>query len=311
MRVTLIHNPRAGVGEPSKAALLSALREAGHEVRYHTSTDRAVARALRDPGDVVVVAGGDGTVGAVALRHAERDIPVAILPLGTANNVARALGADVPWRDAVAGIASAARRRLDVGVARSPWGTREFLESAGAGLLAELLLDAERRDADPDSASGTDAIDAGRRRLLAVLDRAEPRWYTIDADGADLSGEFVMVEAMSLPAVGSRVPLAPDARPDDGLLQLVRVAADERDALRAWLDALRAGDAGAPPVRAPPVRVQPARSVRLSSTGALAHVDDAPWVTAERSDAARTLRVALRMEVVAGESAPLTVLVPR
>jgi hypothetical protein len=64
-------------------------------------------------------------------------------------------------------------------------------------------------------------------------------------------------------------------------------------------------------VRAPPVRVQPARSVRLSSTGALAHVDDAPWVTAERSDAARTLRVALRMEVVAGESAPLTVLVPR
>jgi len=296
VRVSLVHNPDAGDGRTTKAELVAALRAAGHDVRYHRSSARGVAAALRERPDAIVVAGGDGTVGRVALARADRSVPIAVLALGTANNVAWALGvAERPWRETIDGLAAARVRTVDVGHMRTPGGTREFLESAGVGLVAELLRDAERRVGPAD----TDAIDAGRARVLDVLDRAVPRWHTIDADGADLSGEYLMVEALTLPAVGPRLVLAPDARADDGLLHLVCVGAGERDALRAYVQALREG-APVTPLRARAVRV-----VRLSVRGAESHVDDERWPAADESD-----DEPLHATIAAADGAPVRFLVP-
>src|SRR5690606_7135637 len=89
----------------------------------------------REPGDLVVAAGGDGTFGRVARRLVGSDRPLAILPLGTANNVARHLGLALDPSRAIAQLASAEERRMDVGVARGSFGTRLFFEGAGLGLL--------------------------------------------------------------------------------------------------------------------------------------------------------------------------------
>src|SRR5687767_10564763 len=115
MRVTVIHNPGAGDGETSAKELLAALREHGYQPQYHSSKGGDLGTALADPGELVVVAGGDGTVGDVAKRLAGRAIPVAVLPAGTANNIATTLGSEGPLRDQVARWAAARRRPFDVG----------------------------------------------------------------------------------------------------------------------------------------------------------------------------------------------------
>ena len=71
MRATLLHNPDAGDGSATKAELRDALRAAGFDIRYHNTHDDDVERALREPADLVVVAGGDGAVGKVAFAYAD------------------------------------------------------------------------------------------------------------------------------------------------------------------------------------------------------------------------------------------------
>ena len=87
MRVTLIHNPQAGDDDnPVLDELLMLIRAAGHSVTLQSSKSDQLEKTLEDPGDLLAVAGGDGTVGAVACRLIGRRIPIAvILPLGTAN----------------------------------------------------------------------------------------------------------------------------------------------------------------------------------------------------------------------------------
>src|SRR5262245_38892601 len=94
VHVTLMHNPKAGSGSPSKKALVAQLEHAGHRVDSYSTKDKDFIRGLESPGDLVVIAGGDGTVRKVALRLIGRNVPIAILPLGTANNIAKALGLD-------------------------------------------------------------------------------------------------------------------------------------------------------------------------------------------------------------------------
>jgi diacylglycerol kinase family enzyme len=302
VRITLLHNPDAGDGTPTKAELLGALEAAGFDARYQSTHEADFARALREPGDLVVVAGGDGAVGKVAFAHVQRAVPLAILPLGTANNIAYSLGVHGPWQSLVPSLASGATRRLHVGRVRAPWGTHEFLESAGIGLIAALLVDA----AEVPSPRGTDKIGAGRRRFVRVIEAARPRWCVVEADGRDLSGEYLLVEAMNLPVVGPRVPLAPAADPGDGLLDLVRVAPHERDALLTYVRCL--DDRTVTP---PPLRAERVRAVRLRWDAGDGHVDDELWPHSSESGAARDRDAPLHVEVVADDAVPLRVVVGR
>ena len=121
MRITVIYNPSSGDSEVSREVLESILGEAGYQVRYQT-TDGEWEKALQEPTDLVVAAGGDGTVRKVATRLVGSGIPFAVLPLGTANNFGKTLRVHGRLGDIVQAWTTQPPVPLDLGFARGPWG---------------------------------------------------------------------------------------------------------------------------------------------------------------------------------------------
>ena len=92
MRIVLIHNPKAGDRKHGKKQLMASLIRSGHQAFYHSIKERGWKRAFKKPVDLIIAAGGDGTVHKTAWQIVDSGIPLAILPLGTANNLACTLG---------------------------------------------------------------------------------------------------------------------------------------------------------------------------------------------------------------------------
>lgn len=271
MHVTLLHNPNAGGGELGRDDLVRALIARGHAVTYQSTRDKGFEKALDDPGDVVLVAGGDGTVRKAAGHLIGRGIPLALLPLGTANNIAKTLELSDTLDAALAGIASAPRVALDAGTAKGAWGETHFLEGVGLGLFPITMCLADAR-AD-NRAARDDHDDRGLTRdlryLAMILQRMRPRVWQIEADGRDFSGEYYACEVMNIRSVGPNLWLAPDADPTDGYLDLVLVGENERPRLRRYLADRVAGHEAT--IHLPTHRVQ---RVTMIAAGAEVHIDD-------------------------------------
>jgi diacylglycerol kinase (ATP) len=234
VRVTLIHNPGAGKSRKRDAtALVELLSKAGHEVRYQSSKDDDWKSALKQHAELMVVAGGDGTVARVTRRMVGRGVPVALLPCGTANNIARSLGlVERPFEELIRGWDTARRVKLDVGVAAGPWGERYFVEGVGAGLFAGLL---DRPRANKAKRS-KHPVESGLRRLRSAAATREPLEIKAALDGKDISGRYLLLEALNLRYVGPNLHLADDSQPGDGLLDVVLVTDAERERLLHYLD---------------------------------------------------------------------------
>jgi diacylglycerol kinase (ATP) len=294
VRVTLVYNPTAGDEQHAGAHLVEQLADAGFDPRL-VSKRKKVPRRLEDPGELVAVAGGDGSVKSVALELAGRGVPMAILPMGTANNIAKSLGIMGSVAELIAGWQRAERRRLRVGSVTGPWGMMPFVESAGVGLFAELVTRG-REEVDENTAGLTGhAIDRALLLLRRITGDQAPRYREVTLDGTDLSGEYLLVEAMNIPLAGPNVALAPGADWSDDLLDLVLVTERERSALQEYLRA-RLGGAAAPlelPVRR-------GRRVMLRASPSELHVDDEaykPEPDSERPDGAEgEVRIELRDE---------------
>ena len=243
MRVTLIHNPGAGKqGKGSAEQMIEALTGAGHEVRYQSSKDDGWKKALKKDADLIVVAAGDGTVGRVTRRMVGRGVPITVLPSGTANNIGRSLGLiERPFEELIRGWETARRVKLDVGVASGPWGERYFIEGVGTGLFAELLASSaaapEKANARRKSKGKTSAVvDSALRRLRDLAEHIEPIEVNAHLDGKDISGSYVLFEALNLRYVGPNLHLAHDSSPSDGELDVILVSEAQRKRLVYYLD---------------------------------------------------------------------------
>jgi diacylglycerol kinase family enzyme len=119
---------------------MEALRANGIEpVHRDCGTRDALSPLIVEHGrdvDCVVVGGGDGTINAAAPGVMERDLPLGILPLGTANDLARTLGIPVELGAAAKIIADGHKRTIDLGIVNE----QPFFNVASLGLSAELAL---------------------------------------------------------------------------------------------------------------------------------------------------------------------------
>jgi diacylglycerol kinase (ATP) len=228
MDVSLVLNPDAGRGTMPPEELRRAVESAGHRVDLRPIRTGDMADAVGNPGDLVVVAGGDGTVGRAMKAMAGSPVPLAILPTGTANNIATSLGIRGDPHRIAASWAGSEVRPVDVGTARGPWGESRFVESVGIGLLGHLI-----GPEVGDELAGTDEARAEARRAARTLRPLERR---VELDGRDLTGGYLLLEAMNIRCAGPNLWLAGHARPGDGKLEIVRALERDRASLVALAD---------------------------------------------------------------------------
>lgn len=234
-RVTLIHNPTAGGGEHTAERLVGAIERAGYAVAYFSSKEARISRVLDRPCDIVAVAGGDGTIRKVAIRAKPDGPPLAILPLGTANNIAKSLGVAGQPARLIAGWKEAAERTYHPIEAEGEWGCRRLIEGIGFGAIARAVEAMSDVHPPPEEA---------RQRFCEFVMEAAPVELDIVCGEATVSGAFVSVEITTIPLVGPNLLLAPKADPSERRIEISCVPAAEEDRRRftEWLE----DDRGAP-----------------------------------------------------------------
>lgn len=207
MRMTIIHNPLSGViSNQTKADIIDLFREAGFQPDYFlTNTLEDLDNALDQAGDLFIVAGGDGSVREAGIHLVDRNIPLSILPLGTANNIGNALGIQADLKAIIAGLHNPTKVSFDIGLVQTPWGKECFLETAGYGIFAGSL-------ANYGLEKGKNlfrAIEAFVRTIRTI----QSKNYRVWLDGEDISGEFFMVEAFNIHSLGPRHQISAVCRP--------------------------------------------------------------------------------------------------
>ncbi|HEX4668091.1 MAG TPA: diacylglycerol kinase family protein [Chthoniobacterales bacterium] len=248
MRILLVHNPDAGDEEAKPDELIKTLARAGHEVVYQSSKkEQKLKRALKSRLDLVLVAGGDGTLGKVARQLVGRKLPLSVLPSGTANNLARTFGFWAPAKELIGQLAKGERTGFDVGRARGPWGKWYLFEALGAGLLADHLYQHEWKDQEEKSGSPAEQMRRHVRELRRRVRNHPARAWKIELDGKDFSGRYLLWQAMNIRSVGPVLTLAPQAAPDDGQFDFVeRGKMIERSSSSIWRRGWRAGNRSFP-----------------------------------------------------------------
>jgi diacylglycerol kinase (ATP) len=267
-----MHNPKAGRGDHARKDLMAELANAGHHAIYESIKKSDYKKSSEKPVDVVLVAGGDGTVGKVGRELIDTAIPLGVLPLGTANNLACSLGFTESPEEIVTGLERGKNRAFDIGLARGLWGKRYFFESAGGGLLADYL----RQTKDKPKKTKKLSEEQEMRRHVSLLRRMlhdyPVRKWKMDIDGKDISDEYILWEAMNIRSVGPLLYLASQAATKDGRLDFVCAREKDRSLLMQYLDARLAGHR----VKFP-LPLRRFRKLNIVWENSTLHFDDKVW----------------------------------
>lgn len=215
--IRFIVNPRAGTRHADMGATIRRLLHGtgpafdvcGSEYPGHGAI---LSREAADAGvDLVVAVGGDGTINEVGKGLLGRETPLGIVPVGSGNALASALGIPLHPVRACRGLLQARLRAIDVGKV----GDAVFFSTAGIGLDAAVCHEFNGRS-------------GGRRGLLtyAALTLAALRSYRSEEvrvkleEGEDFRVRPTVLTVANSCQFGNRAKIAPQARPDDGLLDL-------------------------------------------------------------------------------------------
>jgi diacylglycerol kinase family enzyme len=270
MRVLLIHNPKAGDGKHNKKQLMASLARCGHQAFYQSRKVAGWKKAFKKPVDLVIAAGGDGTVHKVAWQLLQSGIPLAILPLGTANNLARSLGFTGSVNEILESLHCGKSQPFDIGVARNGSQKGWFFEAAGGGLFADYFPAAKANE--KKNASPQEQLDGHLSLLRQLSLDYQTRHWSMSVDGKDISGRYILWGAMNIRSAGPGLQLAPQAKTDDGQLDFVAVREYERKDFIKHVDAHLAERK-----KRVPLRPRKFRELKITSSSGAMQLDGEPW----------------------------------
>lgn len=218
----LIYNPDSG-DKPKDgnevAKMVATLRAHGIRARLGIATSGKAARtAAKDAANnneaLVIAAGGDGTIENVASQLVDSKTVLGILPMGTMNNLARSLGIPLDLDDACALLGAGTTRQIDVGhvIAHENAKVDYFLETAGLGLTALAF---------PVSEAAKKHQLSALPHVLRKLFDYNPGPVQIELDDAEpFQVNSQLVTVSNAPLTGLNFLIAPEAKMDDGLLDI-------------------------------------------------------------------------------------------
>jgi diacylglycerol kinase (ATP) len=235
MKALVIYNPQAGNGRAR--ALLPSIRRGLAEVGLDADillteapgdATTLVRSADISAYDAVIASGGDGTLFEVlnGVMHNPSPVrpPLGLIPNGTGNAFMKELGLrKLDWRRAIAIIAANRTRTIDLGRVEWEGDARYFLNIVGMGFVADIA-----QAAVPLKRLGSASYTLATLLKLPSL-RAQS--ITLELDGCTIEREGVFVEVANSSYTGSSFLIAPKARLDDGLLDVVLLKAISRLAL--------------------------------------------------------------------------------
>jgi YegS/Rv2252/BmrU family lipid kinase len=226
MRACLIHNPTAGPWDVRRGLkrVRSSLRRRGWSVQLQLTEKPgdaiALARAAAaDEYDVVIVAGGDGTINEAVNGLIGTETALGVLPVGTGNMWAKQLGIPtytltnpLRLREAAGGLAEGTIRRIDVGRMND----RHFLCWAGIGLDAQVTAEMEPRQ------RRTKRLGMLAYTIAAVLIARDFKGVRtrVSLDGGMVRGRTLLVLVSNIKQYIGTLEVAREARIDDGLLDV-------------------------------------------------------------------------------------------
>lgn len=219
-RARIIYNPTAGREQFVKDLpyVLDTLEQAGYETSAHATKGEADATkaaevAVERKFDLIVVAGGDGTINEVIMGIAEKEHrpKLGIIPAGTTNDFARALHIPRETKQAADIIAKGIEKPIDIGKING----RYFINIAGGGDLTELTYDVPIK---LKTALGQLAY---YLKGIEMLPSLKPVTTKIEYDGEVFEGDIMLFLVSNTNSVGGFEKLAPNALIDDGYFDLL------------------------------------------------------------------------------------------
>lgn len=220
-RARLIYNPTSGREEIKRRLpdILQRLEQGGIETSCHaTSCEGDATIAAKDAADrgfdMIIAAGGDGTLYEIINGLAEKEArpPLGILPLGTTNDFARALGIPKHWEYAIDLITQQYTVPIDLGRANQ----RYFINIAGGGSLTELTYEV------PSKLKTMIGQLAYYMKGLEKMTRLRPTELKLQAkEIGEIHEEIMLFLICNSNSVGGFEKLAPEAQLDDGMFDVV------------------------------------------------------------------------------------------
>ncbi|GGM88831.1 diacylglycerol kinase [Dyadobacter beijingensis] len=237
-KTILLHNPKAGDNEFSRKELVKLIKKEGFECQYASVKEEGWDE-FDEETDFLIIAGGDGTVrrAAKALmkrKRLDKQFPLALLPHGTANNIATALKIDGHPKDISPQWHHAQLQPFDIGRVHGLGDDLFFLEAFGYGIFPRLMKDMDKIEGDIGD-TAEEKLKAARAVLLEIVQSYEARPCTIVADGVEHAGNYIMVEIMNIRSIGPNLVLAGEADPGDGYLDVVMVSEASRGKFESFL----------------------------------------------------------------------------
>jgi diacylglycerol kinase (ATP) len=223
-RARLIYNPSSGREEMRRRLpdILDRLERGGletscHETKGTRDATIAAEEAIRRGFDVVIAAGGDGTIYEVVNGLAERENrpQLGILPVGTTNDFARALGIPRHWEQAVDIIVRQETMEIDLGRVEMANETKYFINIAGGGSLTELTYEV------PSKLKTMLGQLAYYMKGIEKLAWLRPIQIEMRSDDCYVNEEIMMFLLANSCSVAGFEKLAPEASLHDGKLDLI------------------------------------------------------------------------------------------
>ncbi len=268
----LFHNPGAGDEEHDKKNLVAMIKEEGYDCRY-SSTKKKGWFEVEPETDLIIIAGGDGTVRDVAAhllsrKRIEKHWPLALIPLGTANNIAKTLTIKGEPKEIVQRWEKATIKKFDVGQLTGGEKTLFFLESFGYGIFPYLMMEMKKQDKE-DTDEPAKKIRTALKLMHRLILSYKPRYCHLEIDGIDHSGKFLLAEIMNTRTIGPNLCLAPNSDPGDGKLEVVVVLESEKEKFADYILGMINGKE-----EKFSFQTIPAKSIKVSWDGTHVHVDD-------------------------------------